>query len=132
MHDRTFRRVSRSVPAALALAGLVSGVLPACAPGAWSPPQASAWRRSDARAGRSAYGLAFEPEIRAGSPAARATPAATAAPKAPVEADPVAVGLFARNCATCHGIDGSGQGPSVLDRPARNFKDGGFSFGNTT
>jgi cytochrome c553 len=45
--------------------------------------------------------------------------------------DPVARGLFAKNCATCHGLDGSGQGPSVLDRPARNFKDGGFSFGNT-
>jgi len=45
--------------------------------------------------------------------------------------DPVARGLFAKNCATCHGLDGSGQGPSVLERPARNFKDGGFSFGNT-
>jgi len=41
------------------------------------------------------------------------------------------VALFARNCATCHGLDGSGTGPSVLDRPARNFKEGGFSFGNT-
>ena len=45
--------------------------------------------------------------------------------------DADAMRLFARNCATCHGLDGSGQGPSVLDRPARNFKDGGFSFGNT-
>jgi mono/diheme cytochrome c family protein len=44
---------------------------------------------------------------------------------------PDAVALFARNCATCHGLDGSGTGPSVLDRPARNFKEGGFSFGNT-
>lgn len=39
--------------------------------------------------------------------------------------------LFATNCAKCHGLDGSGTGPTVLDRPARNFKEGGFSFGNT-
>jgi mono/diheme cytochrome c family protein len=39
--------------------------------------------------------------------------------------------LFATNCAKCHGLDGSGTGPAVLDRPARNFKEGGFSFGNT-
>ncbi len=42
-----------------------------------------------------------------------------------------AAALFARACAACHGLDGSGTGPSVLDRPARNFKEGGFSFGNT-
>ncbi|MDG2424067.1 MAG: c-type cytochrome [Phycisphaerales bacterium] len=39
--------------------------------------------------------------------------------------------LFLANCASCHGSDGSGQGEMVLDRPARSFKDGGFSFGNT-
>lgn len=39
--------------------------------------------------------------------------------------------LFLANCATCHGADGSGKGDLVLDRPARSFKDGGFSFGNT-
>lgn len=39
--------------------------------------------------------------------------------------------LFLANCASCHGADGSGQGSLVLDRPARSFKDGGFSFGNT-
>ncbi len=39
--------------------------------------------------------------------------------------------LFENNCASCHGLDGSGQGSAVLDRPARSFKDGGFSFGNT-
>ncbi|MHC5210282.1 MAG: c-type cytochrome [Planctomycetota bacterium] len=38
---------------------------------------------------------------------------------------------FLRACATCHGEDGSGTGPTVLDRPARDFKSGGFSFGNT-
>src|SRR6185295_1999320 len=53
------------------------------------------------------------------------------AERAGAEVDAVARGLFAKTCATCHGLDGSGQGPSVLDRPARNFKDGGFSFGNT-
>jgi mono/diheme cytochrome c family protein len=53
------------------------------------------------------------------------------AERAGPEVDAVARGLFAKSCATCHGLDGSGQGPSVLDRPARNFKDGGFSFGNT-
>ena len=39
--------------------------------------------------------------------------------------------LFLANCASCHGADGSGKGDLVLDRPARSFKDGGFSFGNT-
>ncbi len=39
--------------------------------------------------------------------------------------------LFSENCATCHGETGDGQGTTQLDRPARSFKDGGFSFGNT-
>lgn len=39
--------------------------------------------------------------------------------------------LFDAHCARCHGADGSGQGTVELDRPARAFKDGGFSFGNT-
>lgn len=63
--------------------------------------------------------------------AAGQTGGATAA-ASPIDAglmDPVE--LFARACATCHGLDGSGTGPTVLDRPARNFKEGGFSFGNT-
>ncbi len=38
---------------------------------------------------------------------------------------------FLNLCARCHGVDGSGAGDVVLDRPARSFKDGGFSFGNT-
>jgi mono/diheme cytochrome c family protein len=39
--------------------------------------------------------------------------------------------LFITNCATCHGATGDGKGVTQLDRPARSFKDGGFSFGNT-
>jgi mono/diheme cytochrome c family protein len=51
---------------------------------------------------------------------------------APLGADVPPLPLFITLCARCHGEDGSGTGPTVLDRPARNFKDGGFSFGNTT
>jgi mono/diheme cytochrome c family protein len=39
--------------------------------------------------------------------------------------------LFLKNCASCHGETGDGKGTAQLDRPARSFKDGGFSFGNT-
>lgn len=39
--------------------------------------------------------------------------------------------LFLANCATCHGELGDGEGVTDLDRKARSFKDGGFSFGNT-
>ncbi|NOT29174.1 MAG: c-type cytochrome [Planctomycetes bacterium] len=39
--------------------------------------------------------------------------------------------LFVANCATCHGESGDGKGVTQLDRPARSFMDGGFSFGNT-
>src|SRR5262245_2421164 len=39
--------------------------------------------------------------------------------------------LFLTNCASCHGETGDGKGTTQLDRPARSFKDGGFSFGNT-
>ncbi|MHC4380029.1 MAG: c-type cytochrome, partial [Planctomycetota bacterium] len=34
-------------------------------------------------------------------------------------------------CAMCHGDSGDGNGIVVLDRPARSFLEGGFSFGNT-
>src|SRR5262245_58704892 len=54
--------------------------------------------------------------------------AATGAQKAP---DARAVKLFHDNCAQCHGDTGDGKGWAQLDRPARSFKDGGFSFGNT-
>ncbi|MCZ6598874.1 MAG: c-type cytochrome, partial [Planctomycetota bacterium] len=39
--------------------------------------------------------------------------------------------LFLTNCAACHGETGDGKGWTKLDRPARSFQDGGFSYGNT-
>lgn len=39
--------------------------------------------------------------------------------------------IFALYCAQCHGFEGDGKGLIELDRPARSFVDGGFSFGNT-
>ncbi|MFT7463652.1 MAG: mono/diheme cytochrome c family protein [Pseudohongiellaceae bacterium] len=39
--------------------------------------------------------------------------------------------LFAQHCAKCHGETGDGNGTEELDRPARSFQDGGFSFGDT-
>lgn len=63
-----------------------------------------------------------------------ATDAASVDPAAAADApvvDAIARELFVRACAACHGEDGSGTGPTVLDRPARDFRSGGFSFGNT-
>ena len=39
--------------------------------------------------------------------------------------------IFMMYCAQCHGISGDGKSFIELDRPARSFVDGGFSFGNT-
>ncbi len=39
--------------------------------------------------------------------------------------------LFLVNCASCHGERGDGEGVTDLDRKARSFKEGGFSYGNT-
>ncbi len=41
------------------------------------------------------------------------------------------VGLYLQHCATCHGAQGDGKGPLVLEEPARSFEEGGFSFGNS-
>lgn len=46
-------------------------------------------------------------------------------------ARPDAPALFREHCASCHGETGDGKGWTELDRPARSFQDGGFSFGNT-
>ncbi|MEQ8767771.1 MAG: c-type cytochrome [Planctomycetota bacterium] len=40
-------------------------------------------------------------------------------------------GLYLRHCATCHGVKGDGQGTLELESPARDFAEGGFSFGNS-
>jgi mono/diheme cytochrome c family protein len=39
--------------------------------------------------------------------------------------------VYVKSCAPCHGETGDGKGVTVLTRPARSFKDGGFSYGNT-
>ena len=39
--------------------------------------------------------------------------------------------IYLMYCAQCHGRTGDGIGIIKLDRPARSFIDGGFSFGNT-
>jgi len=39
--------------------------------------------------------------------------------------------IYAVQCALCHGEKGDGDGLVKLDRPARSFLQGGFSFGNT-
>lgn len=49
----------------------------------------------------------------------------------PPEEPTTGAGLFAQHCASCHGLTGDGRGTTELDRPARNFAEGGFSFGNT-
>lgn len=45
--------------------------------------------------------------------------------------DPPAKALFLQHCASCHGENGDGKGTAKLERPARNFREGGFSNGNT-
>src|SRR5262245_5152440 len=54
-----------------------------------------------------------------------------AAPRAAQDGNERARTLFVTNCASCHGENGDGKGTAELDRPARSFQDGGFSFGNT-
>jgi mono/diheme cytochrome c family protein len=39
--------------------------------------------------------------------------------------------LYRTHCAVCHGEQGDGNGIVKLDRPARSFRQGAFSFGNT-
>jgi mono/diheme cytochrome c family protein len=50
------------------------------------------------------------------------------APQTPVSGRTV----YMASCARCHGASGDGHGTEKLDRPARSFLEGGFSFGNTT
>jgi len=48
-----------------------------------------------------------------------------------VHAEHPARALFLANCAQCHGETGDGKGTTKLDREARSFQLGGFSYGNT-
>lgn len=67
---------------------------------------------------------------------ADAAPVATVVVADPVssahpEASSPTRALFVANCAQCHGEKGDGEGVTQLDRKARSFLDGGFSYGNT-
>lgn len=81
----------------------------------------------------SALAMAQEkpPEPPPGAKSGTVSGAQTGAPSpAPAATDPVRA-LFVFNCASCHGENGDGQGATKLEKPARSFKDGGFSYGNT-
>ncbi len=52
-------------------------------------------------------------------------------PTATVVAKETGKDIYMMYCAQCHGATGDGNGLIELDRPARSFIDGGFSFGNT-
>ena len=54
-------------------------------------------------------------------------------PEPPVEIVEAPVGkeIYMMYCAQCHGIEGDGLSLIEIDRPARSFLEGGFSFGNT-
>lgn len=53
--------------------------------------------------------------------------AALAAPQPQDDIKPV----YLEHCAKCHGESGDGDGTADLERPARSFLDGGYSYGNT-
>jgi len=61
----------------------------------------------------------------------RAIVVAEPAAPAHAEASSPTRALFLANCAQCHGEKGDGLGVTQLDRKARSFLDGGFSYGNT-
>lgn len=52
-------------------------------------------------------------------------------PTAHLEGAADAKALYMEHCAKCHGATGDGKGTTELDRPARSFLLGGYSFGNT-
>ena len=55
------------------------------------------------------------------------------APEPPLEVVEAPVGqkIYMMYCAQCHGVDGDGKSLIEIERPARSFLEGGFSFGNT-
>jgi mono/diheme cytochrome c family protein len=87
-------------------------------------PKASLAGRLARRLGRVllALVLAAAPATASQSGAAQSTPAAEASRSK---------ALYDLHCVQCHGETGDGRGTTKLDRPARSFRDGGFSFGNT-
>ena len=58
-------------------------------------------------------------------------PTENVVPQAPTEVVQKGEDIYMLYCASCHGQTGDGKGFIELDRPARSFVDGGFSFGNT-
>jgi mono/diheme cytochrome c family protein len=81
-----------------------------------SAPKIASVQGGTPRAAKAAEGAQHPPPV----PGAKDEPS-TAEPRA----------LFLANCAACHGETGDGQGTTKLEKPARSFKDGGFSYGNT-
>lgn len=55
----------------------------------------------------------------------------TAAPLSAQEQERTGEQVYKQLCLVCHGAEGDGKAIVQLDRPARSFRDGGFSFGNT-
>ena len=51
--------------------------------------------------------------------------------RAPLTLDLDAKALYMTHCASCHGESGDGKGNEELERPARSFLLGGYSYGNT-
>lgn len=49
----------------------------------------------------------------------------------PPASTPDAEALYMEHCARCHGESGDGKGNETLERPARSFLLGGYSYGNT-
>lgn len=104
-------------------------------------PTASAAASSNATPIAPAASSAASSSTAVAAPAATPTTSSTHAPTpvaalvasdaAPASASAETRGLFATFCAACHGATGDGNGTTKLDRPARSFKDGGFSYGNT-
>jgi len=51
--------------------------------------------------------------------------------RAPLPLGLDAKALYMTHCASCHGESGDGKGNEELERPARSFLLGGYSYGNT-
>lgn len=60
-----------------------------------------------------------------------ATPTAQEEPASQVTVEDQGKDVYMLYCAQCHGDTGDGTSRIAIDRPARSFIDGGFSFGNT-